>query len=250
MARSGSFSPDGSLLAIGGYSGYVVVWDVSSGEIVHFVDSVAGGSQTQAGSGGWSLVQFAPSGNQLAVHQFEESQSAYVLTRWNTATWQPEAEINLEQPLTEMEYTPDGSVLLGGGSSADITVVDAERWEVVTLLEGQQGGRLEDVDVSPDGRLAVAAAQNGVAWVWDLEIEGVIHRMDFPATGSSRGVVNVEFVDDQTILVSGESSAALMTLDPRTLLELAKTRVTRGFTEQECATYEIEPCVADPSPSG
>lgn len=242
-AWNGSFSPDGSLFAMGGESGYVAVWDAATGERVHFVDSLAGGSQTLSGRDGFSVVAFSPSGDHLAVERFDLSPDTSVtVERVNTTTWETEADLELDQPLTAMRYTPDGSALVGGGSSADVTIIDAQVWDVAAELEGQQGGQLQDVDVSPDGRLVVAAAQNGVVWVWDVESESVVHRMDFPATGPAGGVVNVEFVDDQTILVSGESSAVLMTLDPETLLEVARTRVTREFTGQECTTYRLDSC--------
>jgi WD40 repeat protein len=242
-ARNGTFSPDGALFALGGYSGYVVVWDVDTGEIVAFIDSLLGGSQTLSSADGWALVQFSPLGDHLSVHQFEQSSDTWILQRVNTVTWEVEAEISdLDQPLIEMAYTPDSARLAVVDAAANLVLVDVDLWEVTAVLAGQQGGGLRDIDISPNGRLAVTADQTGEAWVWDLETKSVVRRLEFPSAGSAGGLFNVEFVDDQTVLVSGESAAVLMTLDAQALLQRAKDRVTRTFTEQECATYTIEPC--------
>jgi WD40 repeat protein len=43
-AYSGSISPDGSLFVLGGASGDVVVWSLTTGEIVHRMDRLTRGS--------------------------------------------------------------------------------------------------------------------------------------------------------------------------------------------------------------
>lgn len=97
-SRSGSFSSDGSLFALGGDAGYVVVvWDLGSGDIVHFVDSLPGGSHTLVPGASWSLVEFSPSGGHSAIHQFLEAPLTAVLSRIDTETWEVEATFYLEQ---------------------------------------------------------------------------------------------------------------------------------------------------------
>lgn len=34
----------------------------------------------------------------------------------------------------------------------------------------------------------------------------------------------------------------MFTLDPEELKSIALDRLTRGFTEEECGTYEVDPC--------
>lgn len=88
-------------------------------------------------------------------------------------------------------------------------------------------------------------------WVWDLATHAVAHRLDIPATDTTGGVGNVEFVDELTVVVSGDESAVFVTLDAETLRGLAASRVTRTFTDRESATYQIEQCSArDQIPPG
>jgi hypothetical protein len=53
----------------------------------------------------------------------------------------------------------------------------------------------------------------------------------------------VGFLDDRHLLiVPEEGHARVMTTNVPELLEIARSRVTRGFTAGECDTYHIDPC--------
>ncbi|MFQ5968814.1 MAG: hypothetical protein ACE5MI_14615 [Acidimicrobiia bacterium] len=53
----------------------------------------------------------------------------------------------------------------------------------------------------------------------------------------------VEFLDEQHVFViAGERSARISSIDPAELADVARSRVTRGFTARECTTYDIVPC--------
>ncbi len=55
---------------------------------------------------------------------------------------------------------------------------------------------------------------------------------------------SVMFIDDSHLLVVPrvEPVALVLTLDPAELADIGTARLTRGFTENECVTYSIEPC--------
>ena len=58
-------------------------------------------------------------------------------------------------------------------------------------------------------------------------------------------VGGVDFVGDTGhLLVTAVETGELrkVTSDTEELLEIARSEVTRGFTETECTTYHIDPC--------
>ena len=70
----------------------------------------------------------------------------------------------------------------------------------------------------------------------DKTSAGAFPGVDFPA--------NVAFVNDDHLLVTTAAGGpvVLVTLDPQELIEIASAGVTRGPTDEECATYVLEPC--------
>ena len=56
-------------------------------------------------------------------------------------------------------------------------------------------------------------------------------------------VLLVEFLNDDHLLVFARGHPALVvTIDVPELIEIARSKVTRSFTEGECTTYHIDPC--------
>lgn len=77
-------------------------------------------------------------------------------------------------------------------------------------------------------------------WVWDVETREALHK--FPLPQSVWGLRNVDWVDDETVLVSFRRAAVTLTLDGEAIRSTAVSTLTRSFTDQECATYDIDPC--------
>jgi WD40 repeat protein len=67
--RCGAFSPDGSLLATGGYVGEILLWDVATGDVVH---------ELYAGTQEVSGVGFSPCGRWLAATSSDGSLRIWV----------------------------------------------------------------------------------------------------------------------------------------------------------------------------
>jgi len=243
-AVSGSYSADGALFALGGGSGYAAVWDVETGELVHFFDTALGG--TQLGRPTRVRVAFSPVADELAVYQWVLG-SMPTIRRIDTTNWEVTATLEFpdDQAPTAMAFAPNGSVLVVGDAASDLHIVDARTWEVTSKLEGQQGGQIHDLAISPDSKIVAAGGHDQALWVWDLENEIVVRRIQFDATAApdgDSGLTNVEFVNETTIVVASELSAVLITLDPEVLLRTARSRITRSLTPQECATYRVPRC--------
>ena len=224
----GSFSPDDSMFAIAGQSGRTTVWDTSTGEMIWNL----GEDDEEIGAGAEGIVEFSPDGSLLIrnSHRFVEV--------WTTASWQMVAEFELTRAPKAAEFTPDGSELVLVDDA--VVIVDTTTWEETARLTGQQGSLLLDLAIDPTGRLAASVGFDSEAWIWDLDSHAVAHRFSFP--NLFQGLRNVEWVDEQTLLLGSRPRAVMMTLDPEVLIRTAADRVTRSFTDQECATYDIDPC--------
>lgn len=64
----------------------------------------------------------------------------------------------------------------------------------------------------------------------------------------SEQVQNVEFADERHLFVTGSAGpdAYVMTADVDELLEIARSRVTRDLTDEECQTYlHVDACPSD-----
>jgi WD40 repeat protein len=113
-----ALSPDGRLLAVGGFGRAVRLWDIRTRKLVRELD--------QGGNGAFTL-EFSPDGRTLAVSGFEP-----VASLWDVATGtQIGPQLTAGDRRTMIDLSPDGRQLLethGNGQGA-VWDVDPESWE-------------------------------------------------------------------------------------------------------------------------
>jgi len=112
-----ALSPDGHMLAVGGFGRVVRLWNVGTGKLVHELD--------QRGNGAFTL-EFSPDGRTLAVSGFEP-----VASLWDVATGiQVGPQLTAGDRRTMIDLSPDGRQLLethGNGEGA-VWDVDPDSW--------------------------------------------------------------------------------------------------------------------------
>jgi WD40 repeat protein len=226
------FSPDGALLAVGGNVSGLSVWNATTGELLHNT-----GEPKPRGSE-WLTIAFSPDGTLLAASFATE------IVVYDVATWKEVVRQPLEGAwLRVVVFTPDGRNLVGiSDEAANVVIVDTETWEQSAVLTGHRGN-LKDVDVSPDGHLIASSDSTGLVRIWNLSTGEALQGIPL-----QEQVSKVEFVNERHLLVTEMDGpdAYVMTADVDELLEIARSRVTRDLTDEECQTYlHVDACPSD-----
>ena len=144
-------------------------------------------------------------------------------------------------PASAATWSPDGrQVLTMSGDGAHVS--DASSGELLRTLETDTG--VSELAFSRDGsRLAIGTIDEQTyavgIWDWPAGVERVRLR---------DGARRVAFSPDGKLLagvlqeLGGAPSVRVWALDPERLLRIARSRVTRLLTEEECRRYLQRPC--------
>jgi WD40 repeat protein/DNA-binding SARP family transcriptional activator len=223
-----AFSPDGKRLATTSWDGTARVWNlVSAKEIVTFT-----------GHGNHLLfgVAFSPDGK----HVFTGGDDGYV-REWEATTGQELRTF----PGEEMEVygialSPDGERLAIGRQDGVVTVWDVSSGDKLFQLSGHAGLVLR-LAFSQDGTRLVTASFDKFAKVWDAQTGQELMTL----YGNTSNVFGVSFSPDgrHVATAGGDGTARIYTLDLDELTELARSRLTRPLTTEECRRYfHLEQC--------
>ena len=223
------FSPDGRWLAMADSSNHIVVWDVSTGE--EQVSELISGPSSVAFTPDNEFVVFG--GERLRVFRvesFEITESAPVVRS---------LDVGEGTAFAEMVLTPDGQLLIGADTDGKLRVIDAAAWVELAPIAAHQDRAL-DVAVNSAGTLIASAGADGYVRVWNVEDRSLFTEIGFDVDE----IANVEFIDDTHLFVTAGfgNEAIVITLDPDELLMIARDRIVRTFTPEECARFEIDPC--------
>jgi WD40 repeat protein len=200
-----AFSPDGEMLASVSSDGTAKIWDWRNGTLLKSLDF-----PNQVIS-----VGFSPDGQSLAVGGVDESQNQLrnaAIWTFSVPSWEPFLKFSEYWNIGAMAYTPDGRMLIGGGTSRNVQVWrTSDGTSIFTLNHAHQ---VSDVAISPDGSTAATATcaftvgtecTEGSVWVWNLATGRLITRLsDFPNI-----VENVAFSADGLSLIAASRDGTL-----------------------------------------
>jgi WD40 repeat protein/serine/threonine protein kinase len=224
-----AFSPDGTRIATGlgetdHGSGQVLIWDSSTGRLIRTL-----GKRAPAGDNGIVDLAFSRDGKLLASAGFDGNARV-----WEVASDDEILTLPAQAFVLSVAFSPDGNLLASSGSDGMVKVWDVSSGAEVQSLAGHLGAVLS-VAFSPDGRLLATAGFDNTARLWDVSTGREVLEL----TGHTLGLTDAAFSPDGTQLAtsSNDGTVRVYVLPIQDLIDLARSRLTRSWTEDECRQY-------------
>jgi WD40 repeat protein len=257
-----AFSPDGSrLVAASAIAGTPIVWDLRSGNLVL---DLAGHTGAVAG------VVFSRDGSRIVTGGLDGTARIWDATNGKELRALPHLD-----EVWSVAVSPDGRLIVTGDGEGAVTVWDATSFVTIRTLAGHtnpvvdlafgrdgvlvsasvdgtakvwdlasgservtlRGHRtqLTQVAVSPDGTRVATTAEDATTRLWDVRTG----QEQLTLVGHQGVVSGVDFSPDGRLLAtaSPDGTTALTLLPIDELTTLARERVTRGLTADECQKY-------------
>ena len=269
--QSFDVSPDGSSIALGGWSGgpeefggssAVRAWETSTGEelyrIGHELDvnevsyspdgeylvtaSWDGSAKIVDRSGhvirvlrepGFSLhaARFSSDGRLVATASFSEDSGSSRVTIWD---WERGEVVRTIRDVGGVTFDPLGPRIATVGPNGLVEISNVETGSRVVVLHGPTGG-VTGVAFSPDGSRVAVPHTDGTVRLFDADTGG--QQLVLPSLGCT--VSRVAFSPGGTKLVSASPCGGLRiwALDIDDLLEIARRAVPKALTDEECRQY-------------
>lgn len=270
-----AISPDGTLFAAGNVSGTITVWDSQSGKVVA---SLTGHKNMVVG------LAFSPDRKRLASSAWDGTAKTWDLSAQNEiVTFTGHVPTAL---VTGIAFSPDGKTVFTGADDKFVYQWDAVTGQVVQTFSGD-GKEVYGVALSPDGGLLAAGDQDGNIHLWSVKTgeelhlltghAGLVLRLAFSSDGkrlasagfdrlakvwdvatgeeftslygNASNVFGVSISPDGNHLATAGADGTVRTyvLQTDDLVALARSRLTRSLTPEECEKYlHVEICPAVP----
>jgi WD40 repeat protein/basic membrane lipoprotein Med (substrate-binding protein (PBP1-ABC) superfamily) len=222
-----AFSRDGSRLASASDDYKLRVWEVSAlGNPPASAESL---SRTLELNAGVMSVAFSPDGARLAA-----GLSDGTVKVMQSALQQAELSLRGSPgPVAAVAFSPDGRSLAAAGLDGTARVWSLATGKEQLAFTGHTGA-VVGIAFSPDGRRIVTASRDGKAKIWDAGSGQEL--LTFSGDGS--GLNQVAFSPDGTRLVTaGDAGLHVYLLKIDDLAALARSRVRRLLTAEECQKY-------------
>lgn len=242
IPSSGGFSPDGSLIASGHSNGEINIWNVKSGKVIQSLQKPILNSAPNLLNYQINSLTFSPDGN----HLISGDMNGLVIV-WDvktgkklmTLTEQEGDSIDARKGINWIAYSPNGKYVAVASERNFTSVFNASTGKVFLTLKGHNAD-VRFVSFSPDGRLIATSSIDGTTRVWNATTgENVIL---LPTYGF------VSFLPDGKRLAIGNASGEYIFVLPiDDLVALAKSRLTRTLTTEECQQYlHVATCPSTP----
>jgi WD40 repeat protein/serine/threonine protein kinase/DNA-binding winged helix-turn-helix (wHTH) protein len=229
-----TYSPDGTRIAVGLASGSVVGLDPVSGAISWERSTSLGFEQFGPVRPAVHDVAVSPDGGRLATASWVGTAKVFYFYASTGSLALSLSLVGHRSRVQSVDFSPDGRFLATSSWDGTARVWNASSGEEVMILTGHVGP-VNDAVYSPDGKLLATAGEDNTARLWNQSTGREVLRL----SGHSSGLTQVAFSPDGTRLAtsSEDGTVRVYLLRLGELMDLARKRVTRGFTDEECRVH-------------
>ena len=224
-----AFSPDGSRIATASEDWTAKVWDAETGKILFTLDHT-----DEATS-----VVFSPDGKIIATASADKT-----AILWDALTGKKLFSLTDHKDyIGQVVFSPSGTRLATASRDGSAKVWDAVSGKVLFTLLGHDG-TVFSVAFSPDGKTVATASADKTAKLWD-----VLTGKELLTLHAPDGLTSVAFSPDgsQLAVASRDGTDRIYLLRTEDVVALAKKRVTRSLTSEECRQYlHVAQCPSEP----
>jgi WD40 repeat protein/DNA-binding SARP family transcriptional activator len=179
-----------------------------------------------------TLVAYSPDSAYLAL---ADPGGAISIYRSPSGEWMQDLDNTYTDYLT-MAYHPDGIHLALATQIGGVEIWNTRVNEVVTSLQGEFAP-VNALAYSPDGQLLATGSRDGMVRVWQADTSFEIMQL----SQHEAGVIFLAFTQDGKRLLSVDEVGVVRTtvIPMENILEIARHRLRRGFTDEELLRYHL-----------
>jgi WD40 repeat protein len=225
-AEDVAFSPEGDLIATTSLDGRIQIWSVGTGQPVRTMRD-QDGSPAQ----GFFSVAFSADGTLLAGTLFPDT---YI---WRVEDGRILSRLRQPEYVLRVAFSPTGRRLATSAYDGSIRMWDVDTGRQIRAVPGNTVA--QGLAFSPDGSRLATLQRDGRLLLWDARTLRQMLVIDphIPTLGTGP-VDKVAFSPNGTRLAAaGGDTVRVYILPIDELIRIARARLDRPFTEQECRQY-------------